>query len=690
MLLLLARPRWPTHSRFGALCLRQLTQNAAVSPASASLTRRLLATSTTAIQAPTKSSARFEFSKEQVRAALFELSNLKCANESRIQLALRCLEQDTAPIRVAVLGASVESPGSRRESMCAPARFLRVLLADPLVPAQRWEEELVNWCGREEAQGLLLRYSQTPIPLTISPNSPLATLWVPSPFLQSHNLEILLTSLPPSHPSEEDVYVPTLVAPIPASNYDLNQSPHRSTGMVMRYPVHKSIIFADGLGELFTTMGLISHLGMINEGLDNVQSVAWLPGIDKQVVQANMSHRLQLLDLEAVESAFDHFRSISPDTGAFQREYLASGLGELQNWVKSGTEARPHSLPGATRSLINSIMRPIASFFTHPPVAASFTMAGVNPQSPPSTVRTLPRNIDTIDSLTDAMRSFSTSSHQELKSSLDIAFASQMWNRGLAWYRLLLNLDDVAYLASYALSGRILPTTELEGWALAGRMWGAGFREFSECKSASAADYGLHTKAKVKPTASEEEIVRVIAAADSYTHFPSPTPTVPGPYKPVFPSFFHNARATVATALIPSLHSAATTHVLASASLLFTSFFTTTLLHLSEVPLYTSFTATAVGSILSMGYLQRKWEREKASFEHEVREVARQAVVSAERWGWGVLRNEIEKIAKVEGEKGTDGSEEGFDRNRAERVKKAVKQGLAVLEKLNGTRGQVE
>ncbi|KAF8456402.1 hypothetical protein BGX38DRAFT_1087616 [Terfezia claveryi] len=503
------------------------------------------------------------------------------------------------------------------------------------------------------------RYSQTHLPLIRSPNSPLATLWVPSPFLHSHNLEILLTSLPPSHPSEEDVY-----------------SPHRSTGMVMRYPVHKSIIFADGLGELFTTMGLVSHLGMINEGLDNVQSVAWLPGVDKQVVQANMSDRLQLLDLEAAESAFDHFRSISPDTVAFQREYVASGLSELQNWIKSGTEARPHSLTGTTRSLINSIMRPIASLFTHPSVAASFTMTGVTLQCSPSFVRTLPRNIDTIDSLTDAMRSFSTSSHQELKSSLDTAFASQVWNRGLAWYRLPLNLDDVAYLASCALSGRILPNTEHEGWALAGRMWGAGFREFSECK--------------IKPTPSEEEIVRVIAAADSHTHFPLPTSTVPGPHKPMFPSFFHNARATVATALIPSLHSAATIHVLASASLLFTSFFTTALLHLSEVPPYTSFTATAVGSILSMGYLQRKWEREKAAFEREVREVARQAVVNAERWGWGVLGNEIEKIANVEGEKGTDWSEEEFGGNRAERVKKAVKQVLAILEELNGTPGRVE
>ena len=156
-MLLLARPRWPTHCRLGSLCLRQLTQRAAVAPASESLNRRLLTTSTTAIHVPTKSSTHFESSKEQIRAALVELSQLEYANESRVQLALRCLEQHTSPTRIAVLGASIEAQGSRRKSMCAPARFLRVLLADPFAPTQGWEEELVNWCGREESQGLLLR-----------------------------------------------------------------------------------------------------------------------------------------------------------------------------------------------------------------------------------------------------------------------------------------------------------------------------------------------------------------------------------------------------------------------------------------------------------------------------------------------------------------------------------------------------
>ncbi|KAF8424740.1 hypothetical protein EV426DRAFT_712550 [Tirmania nivea] len=667
MLLLLAHhPRWPTHSRLGSLCLRQLTQKAAVAQAPGSLTRRLLATSTTAIHVPTKSSTHFQSSKEQVRAALVELANLRCANESRVQLALRCLEQDTAPTRIAVLGASIESKGSRRESMSAAARLLRVLLADPLVPTQGWEEELVNWCRQEEAQGLLLRYSQTTIPLTVPPNSPLASLWVPSPFLRSHNLEILLATLPPTYPSEEDIYVPTLIAPVSASNYDLNRSPHRSTGMVMRYPVHKSIIFANGLGELFTTVGLISRLGVINEGLDNVRSVAWLPGMDKQLMEANIPGWLQLLDLEAAESAFDHLRSLSPDTVPLQREYLASGLGELQNWVKSGTEGWPHTFSQVTRSLITSILKPIASSLTHLPGPV-----------------TRPGNIDTIESLTEAMRSFSTTSHQELKSSLDSAFASEIWNHRLAWYRLLFNLDDVGYLASSALSGRILPNTEYEGWALAGRMWGAGFRGFSESTISSAAGHGLHTKAKIRPTASEEEIARVIAAADSHAHFPS-TPIVSGPYKPVFPSFFLNAWTTVATTLIPPLHSAASSHILASASLLLTSFFTTALLHLSEVPLYTSFTATAAGGILSMGYLQRKWEQEKAAFEREVREVARQAVVDAERWGWGVLRHGVEKIVKVEREKGTDGGLEELDGSKAEREKKAVKQGLAALNEFGG------
>lgn len=451
----------------------------------------------------------------------------------------------------------------------------------------------------------------------------------------------------------------------------------------MRYPVHKSVVFSNGLGQLFTTAGLMSRLSETNKGLADVRSVVWLPGINRDTVEANVGGTLQLLDLLAAETALDHLRATPPNPDAFQKEFLASGFGELRSWISHGTEARPYTLPSATRSLISSILKPISSSLIHSRVTAPPRL-GVSADQVPSTNA---RNTDSVKSLTEAMKSFSTTSHQELKMSLDSAFASKLWNRKLAWYRIIFNLDNVGYLASVTLSDKVLHDTEREGWILAGRMWGAGFRNFAAVEETSTASSSTLKTVKGQTTAAEDDIARAIAAADSTSSSPPSQPEVAQPDTPFYPPFFPLARAQVGATLVPALHHAATTHVYTSASLLLTSFFTTALLYFSQLSLYTSFTASAAGAIISAGYLQRKWEREKSKFESEVREVARLAVVAAERWGWGVLRKGVEEAVRVNGRLGTQEvmlGEGGLGGGKTERMRKAVKQALEGLEVLEG------
>ena len=119
--------------------------------------RPLYTAPTTAIHPPSESSSRFNSAKEQLRASLTELSCLNYANKSRVQLVLRCLEQDDAPFRIAVLAPSSVAHDGEHHSMDAPLRFLRVLLADPLTPTQLWENQLLDWSHSVKAQGLLLR-----------------------------------------------------------------------------------------------------------------------------------------------------------------------------------------------------------------------------------------------------------------------------------------------------------------------------------------------------------------------------------------------------------------------------------------------------------------------------------------------------------------------------------------------------
>lgn len=147
MRLVLGHPRWlPPDPR----CAFRLAVHCS-NPRRGSA-RRLLTASSTAIST---SPPQFQSAKQHLYNSLTELSQLNYANQSRVQLALRCLEQANTPTRVAILGTPVDSSSHYLPS--TPARLLKALLADPLLPAQSWEEELVNWSGRQEAHGLLLR-----------------------------------------------------------------------------------------------------------------------------------------------------------------------------------------------------------------------------------------------------------------------------------------------------------------------------------------------------------------------------------------------------------------------------------------------------------------------------------------------------------------------------------------------------
>ena len=482
----------------------------------------------------------------------------------------------------------------------------------------------------------------------------------------------------------EDVHVPTLVTPVPASNYNLTNAPHRSTGMVMRYPVHKSIIFATGLDELFSTAGLMSHL---SASPDNVLSAAWLPdleiGVQHDVAfdRRNVRYKIQLLDLAVAEYAVEQVRSLPPYS---QKPYRTSPLESLIKWITAGTKPQPDSVRPATKSLISSILHSVS---LPPPIESD---------APVASTEDVTCTADNLKTLTNAMHSFSTNSHKDLKASLNAAFSSPLWTRKLAWYRLPFYLDDVGYLAFTALQGNFLAETEREGWILSGRMWGAGFRNFIETNTPTPIIIKpTPSGATLKPSApAEQELSQVLTAADSTSPSTSTPPYLPSHNKPCFPPFFPTAKTHIISSLIPPLKSSATNHVLSSTTLLFTSFLTTTLLYFSEISFYTSFSATAAGGILSLAYLQRKWEGKKRRFENDVREIARGAVVEAERWGWGVLKRGIEERAKVCGvivgeENGRESvpgeliAPSKANMEKTERARRAVQVGLRALKELD-------
>ncbi|KAF8464130.1 hypothetical protein BDZ91DRAFT_266022 [Kalaharituber pfeilii] len=601
--------------------------------------------SSTSIHAPTPSILKLDEAKHRLIASLDTLSHLRAANTSLVSLAQRSLEQRGAPVRIAVLGtapaAGEAAADDIREAMCAPARLLRVLLADTEHPVSTWEEELLNWCGREETQGLLIRFSPIYIPLRTVPGSPLATLSVPSLFLEIYNLEFLLTLLPAAEPTEEDIHVPTLIASVPSSNLSSKtKGPHRSSGMVMRYPVHKTIIFSKGLEEMFVAAGTLAKISWPETAV----SVAWVPGMERGVSREGLKgQRIKMVDLEGIEERLEVCRSGVNGEWMERDSIGGTGIEELKRWVTSGFVRRERvweRVHPATKTLIEVILKraaaaPISHSSSTLPSAAGTSPSRRSSTAPitdedtstesPSKRATPPRPADNLQSLTEAMNAFATFAHQDLKNSLDAAFNSRYWTHRLAWYRVPFQLDNVGYLAAAALAGHYLPDTERAVWMLAGRMWGGGFRDFADTTgstdpggisttSISAAGIPTANPATTNTTADstispiptkppttpvDHELTHLISSAD-VTPTSGPTSHGLDPNHPTFPPVFPTSYTHITTHLLPSLHSSATTYVLTSTSFFLTSLFTTSLLYMSDFSLYASGSASAAGAVAAM------------------------------------------------------------------------------------------
>ncbi|KAI5786495.1 hypothetical protein DFH27DRAFT_505198 [Peziza echinospora] len=595
--------------------------------------RRPLSVPATAVRAATPAAALHAERALRLQNALRALAGLGLADQSRVQLALRSLEQASAPVRVAVLAAPAQA--GRPEPLRAPARFLRLLLADPRSPGPAWEHDVEAWCARGGRRGLLLRYAATPSPITAGPNSPISVLSLPSPFLLANNVEILLSRLPAASSAAGEAYVPTLVAPLPSPGQGtLPKAPSRSTGMVMRYPVHKTILFSDGLEDLLTTTALRAKLAEAGDADQKcILSVACLPGVDHRQVRAQLSDRIALLDLDTAERA----------SNESSRE-LPAEFRDVREWLAGSTVTpamTPIELNQATKTLVSSIFASASAKLVSKSQDPSDLQSELLEETA-SISNDLPANSDNVKTLTTGIQNLAKNAHNELHNSLDQAFSSRFWTKDLAWYRLYFNHENIPYFSSMAIQNHFVPETEKAGWAFAGRMWGAGFRNFS----GKLVEDSSSTPVEDMPTPAQIEISKVIAAADSViTDKNAPGITAVLADRPFLPPYIPNGLQHVMTVLIPRLHSSAIRHVLRSASLGFSSALTTVLLYLSDISFYTSFSVTALGSVISMGYLQNRWAKEKRRFEGDVREVGRKSIVDMEKWGWDVLRASIEQTA---------------------------------------------
>ncbi|KAL9576306.1 MAG: hypothetical protein Q9212_007215, partial [Teloschistes hypoglaucus] len=360
------------------------------------------------------------------------------ANLSQIHLAQRGLESENGITRIAALGG-IDGHQTRR--------LVRILLADPLTPEREWEKQLL---GLDDSDGraLLLRYAEK---FDVDQRHPLVrTLFVPSPILQNHRLEILIQAA--SEQSEDgnnggaQMYlVPGLESPISfAGSYQ-----------TITYPVHKALVLAQGLKS---TRALLSPRpgNKAGAGEEMVMAVVNTPWSSLSPAFEPL-HPIKAINIDRAEEAIATFRKSLDNSFNYEHEWFDSALPQLSTWLIQGTESLPGIVKPTLRRLIETLVANIEEAIqTEEKSVIKAQASTIVPQA-------------TRDKMNAHLTNWAEAAHLELRDELDRAFGSKQW-RKLAWWKLLWRIDDVTSITSDILQRSWLVDADRGILYLAGRI----------------------------------------------------------------------------------------------------------------------------------------------------------------------------------------------------------------------------
>lgn len=505
-------------------------------------------------------------------------------NLARLQLALQGLRQNPGEevVRVAILWAEDgNTPRTAKD-------LLRVLLADPLVDRQAWEEELESY---DASEPLIVRvtpqsHGHQEGVITVAKDDGLKALHVSSAALNALNLELILTSS--SLPLVGSVGISiedAIYAPPVGVQLDDDRT------MPVPTPVHRTILVADG----FQGAVALSTLGLPTLEDGAFIPAVNLPGLTKDQLETGLHN----IDVSQAEKAIELFRQGPQHAMQYERHWTASNVSSLVKWLREGANASPSSTKPVVRSLITSLLQR--------------TAAEVEAEEARKTSRALAiKNLPQARELNDAVSVWAQEAHAELQGELDLAFTGRRW-RKLGWWKLYWRVDDVGMLTNEMLSQRFLPTAEQELVYLTGRIAGPSGDHHEYSQPRAVRNDGTKVDQTSRKLGSGETAPALSAL-------------------PKWPGHISFTRRYLQNETIPALQALAQRLVIQS---LGTSGVTTSLAALLYVSsfastLYEAGAVAALGIVYSLGRMQKKWETARSFWEGEVREEGRKAVRGTE------------------------------------------------------------
>ncbi|KAL4817824.1 hypothetical protein BDW67DRAFT_174583 [Aspergillus spinulosporus] len=520
-------------------------------------------------------------------------------NLSRLQLALRGLETEEPLIRVAVLGLN---------NVVAAKKLVRLLLADPLKEREDWEDMLDSVSENGELERAnKRRYGE--VSESIS-NHLVPTISVPSQILKKARLEILVTSLgAQTEMSGAQLTADTFLVPTVTI-----QTSHTGRHNMVRYPVHRSIVCAQGVDGLLAYSGLIAQSDLGKEAGSIFAAVEL--GSSGPAINDD---RIAFVDTDKAAEALDKFRESVRNATLYERGWNSSGVQPVIDWLATARNEEG-SLNTSLRSLITSLIDAAEQGVVTEETRRSQEQEEA---SVPEVVRAR---------LDQVVSAWAEKSHAELHSALEEGFATKAWH-GLAWWKLFWRVDDVGMITSEILEKSYLRRAEKDVIWTAGQLEQAGLREPPE----------------EKVSISTEEPTEVAMNADNGSQKVAVSVVEPpegGEEKVPWPTQIAKSRDQLLATTVPSLQAMAQRLVLFSISTtsLCTALSVLTSVSLPTASVYETGTIAAVGLIYSLRRQQRKWEAARAFWEEEVRDNGRTALRETEEQ----LRRTVRDGGKVQ------------------------------------------
>ena len=334
----------------------------------------------------------------------------------------------------------------------------------------------------------------------------------------------------------------------------------------------------------------------------------------------------------------------------YEEHWTASNLPLIQQWLQSGS-APTEGMKGPTEALVTSILEGTDRRITRQEsqhlasILSSKIQGGI------------------VEQLHADLTNWSENAHTELRDDLNAAFDGPYW-KALSWWKLFWRVDDISAITSDMVNSRFLQNSEDELIYLSGKMQQA--RVFDALPSTCPSDVATQTT-QIKDThggaswayietpkppnlahqaAAEDLNLRKAGEVVAATPTTAPlegTVAVPAIKTSPWPLHIPITRRGLSTTTIPRLQALAQGLVAQTVATSFAATSFSALIYATNlsVGLYEAGAVAALGTVLSMGRMQKRWEGARKWWEGEAREEGRRALVSSE----SIMRDVLQKAA---------------------------------------------